>query len=126
MARNYCEDERVIGAFLNNFRTVDIIRESGLGKTTVYKLKNNPEFQAVIRQRKDAILQAAVSKMQSYIMDDVETIQAIINNPEVSPQVRINAVNVKWSHLREWVTTTDILKRLADLQGTPAGGSGTV
>ena len=51
MAKNYCEDERVIGAFLNNFRMVDVMRETGLSKNTVYKIRNDPNFQKVIRAR---------------------------------------------------------------------------
>lgn len=116
MAKNYCEDERVIAAFLNNFRAVDVMRETGLSKTTVYKIRNNPEFRKVIRERKEAILKTAVNKMQSLMLSDVEALQAIIEDPETPRQVRINAINTKWTHMKEWVTTTDIMKRLEALQ----------
>ena len=118
--RRYDLDERVISAFLTNYRAVDIMRETGLSKNMVYKLRNNPDFQKVIRERKDAILKSAVNKMQSYLTKDVEILQEIIENPETSPQVKINGVRVLMEQLRDWTTTTDILNRLEALE-SPSG-----
>lgn len=114
--KNYTEDERVIGAFLNNFRMVDIMRETGLSKNTVYKIRNDPEFQKVIRERKEAILKAAVNKMQGYLTKDVEILQKIIEDPETTAQVKINGIQTLMNQLRDWTTTTDIMKKLEALQ----------
>lgn len=119
-AKDYIHDERVIGAFLNNFRMVDVIRETGLSKKTCYRIRNDPEFQKVIRERKEAILKTAVNKMQSYLTKDVEILQQIIEDPETSPQTKVNAVKVLFDQLRDWTTTTDIMKRLEALQD-PSG-----
>ena len=120
VARKYIEDERVIAAFLNNFRMVDVIKETGLSKNTCYKIRNDPEFQRTIRERKEAILKTAVNRMQSYLTKDIEILQQIIEDPETPKQVRVNAINTKWSHLKEWTTTTDIMKKLEALQ-KPSG-----
>ena len=109
-------DERHIAAFLNNYRMVDVIREAGISKTKAYKLRNDPDFMKVIRERKEAILKAAVNKMTATLTGDVETLQKIIDDPETSPQVKINALQVKWNQMREWITTTDIIKRLEALE----------
>lgn len=116
MAKNYCEDERVIGAFLNNFRMVDVMRETGLAKNTVYKIRNNPQFQKVIRERKEAILKTAVNKMQGYLTKDVEILQEIIEDPETSAQTKVNAIQTLMNQLRDWTTTTDLMKKLEALQ----------
>lgn len=116
MAKNYCEDERVIGAFLNNFRMVDVMKETGLSKTTVYKIRRDPEFQKVIRERKEAILKTAVNKMQGYLTKDVEILQQIIEDPDTSAQTKVNAIQTLMNQLRDWTTTTDILKRLEAIQ----------
>lgn len=126
MARNYCQDERVISAFLTNFRMVDIIRETGLSKNTCYKIRNDPAFQKVIRERKDAILKTAVNKMQSYLTKDVEILQQIIEDPETSAQTRVNAIQTLMSQLRDWTVTTDIVKRLEALQSPSEDVSETV
>lgn len=119
-AKNYREDERVIGAFLNNFRMVDVMRETGLSKNTVYKIRNDPEFQKVIRERKEAILKTAVNKMQGYLTRDVEILQEIIEDPDTSAQVKINGIQTLMNQLRDWTTTTDIMKKLEALQ-KPSG-----
>ena len=125
-AKNSCEDERVIGAFLNNFRMVDVIRETGLSKKTCYKIRNDPEFQKVIRERKEAILKTAVNKMQGYLTKDVEILQQIIEDPETSAQTKVNAIQTLMNQLRDWTTTTDIMKKLEALQDTSGNVSDTV
>lgn len=125
-AKNYTEDERVIGAFLNNFRMVDVIRETGLSKNTVYKIRNDPEFQRVIRERKQAILKTAVNKMQGYLTKDVEILQQIIEDPDTSAQTKVNAIQTLMNQLRDWTTTTDILKKLEALQKPSEDVSETV
>lgn len=118
MGKNYTEDERVIGAFLNNFRMVDVMKETGLSKSTVYKIRNDPEFQKVIRDRKQAILMTAVNRMQGYLCRDVEILQGIIEDPETSPQTKVNAIQTIMNQLRDWTTTTDIMKELRALRET--------
>lgn len=125
-AKNYTEDERVISAFLNNFRMVDVIRETGLSKKTCYKIRNDPEFQKVIRERKEAILKTAVNKMQGYLTKDVEILQQIIEDPETSAQTKVNAIQTLMNQLRDWTTTTDIMKKLEALQDTSGNFSDTV
>ena len=115
-AKDYIHDERVIGAFLNNFRMVDVMKETGLSKNTVYKIRNDPEFQRVIRERKEAILKTAVNKMQGYLTKDVEILQQIIEDPETSAQTKVNAIQTLMNQLRDWTTTTDIMKKLEALQ----------
>lgn len=123
MARNYCEDERVISAFLTNFRMVDVMKETGLSKKTCYKIRNDPKFQQVIRERKEAILKTAVNTMQTYMVKNVETLQRIIDDPETPIPTRVNALNTYMSHLRDWTTTADIQKELEALRNTSGNGS---
>ena len=122
MARNYCEDERVISAFLTNFRMVDVMKETGLSKKTCYKIRNDPKFQQVIRERKEAILKTAVNIMQTYMVKNVKTLQQIIDDPETPRPTRVNALNTYMSHMRDWTTTTDIQKELEALRNTSGNG----
>ena len=125
-AKDYIHDERVIGAFLNNFRMVDVMKETGLSKNTVYKIRNDPEFQKTIRERKEAILKTAVNKMQGYLTKDVEILQQIIEDPDTSAQTKVNAIQTLMNQLRDWTTTTDIMKKLEALQDTSGNVSDTV
>lgn len=116
MAVNYTEDERIIGAFLTCYRVCDIMREAGISKSTTYKLKNNPDFMAVVQKRKTEIMRAAVNRMQSYLVKDVEILQGIIENDDNAPQVRLNGIQIMLSQLRDLTTVVDIAERVDSLQ----------
>ena len=121
MAKRKQYDERIISAFLTNYRMTDIVRETGLSKNTAYKYKRDPEFQKVIQERKTAILQTAVNRMSSYMVKNVETLQAIAEDPEVNPAVRVSAINTIMTQLRGWLTTTELSERLTALEEAAKG-----
>lgn len=116
--KKYLEDERIIAAFLNNFRMVDVIRESKLSKKTAYKIRNDPDFQKVLRSRKDDIIKTAVNKMQGYLVKDVEILQGIIEDEETAPQIKVNAIKVLLDQLKDWTNTTELVERLVILEET--------
>ena len=118
MARNYYENETVIKAFLNNYSMTDIMKDTGLSKTTCYKIRNDPKFQDVLRGRREAITNTAVNKMQECLLKDVDILQKIIEDPDTAAQTRVNAIQVLMNQFRDWVTTTDLQKRLEALQRT--------
>ena len=121
MAKRKQYDERIISAFLTNYRMTDIVRETGLSKNTAYKYKRDPEFQKVIQERKTAILQTAVNRMSRYMVQNVETLQAIAEDPEVNPAVRVSAINTIMTQLRGWLTTTELSERLTALEEAAKG-----
>ena len=122
-ARDYTQDERVIGAFLTNFRTVDVMKATGLSSKTVYKIRNDPKFQKVLQERKDAVLQEAVEKMRGYMTKNVEILQGIIEDPETSAQTKINGIQLMFNAFRDWTTTTDLIKRVEALQEASGSNS---
>ena len=61
-------------------------------------------------------MKTAVNKMQSYLTKDVQILQEIIEDPETSPQTKINGIRVLMEQLRDWTMTTDIIKRLDALE----------
>lgn len=126
LPRKYLEDERVITAFLTHFRMVDVVKETGLSKKTCYRIRNDPDFQQVIRKRKEAILKTAVNRMQGYLTKDIMILQGIIEDPETSAQTKVNAIKVLMDQLRDWTTTTDIMKQLETLQNTSGNVSDTI
>lgn len=114
--KSYRDDERVISAFLKYYRDVDIIRETNLSRSTVYRLQRDKDFQKTINERKQRILKDAVNKMTSYLTKDVEILQQIIEDPETSAQTKINGIQLLMSQLREWTTTVNIIKELEELK----------
>ena len=108
--------EKIINAFLENDKVVDIISVTGLSRSTIERYRADPELQRILSERKAAYVEAAVLKMQKTLAESADVLQRIIKNEEVSPQVRVNAIQVLFTQCRNWTETTDILKRLEALE----------
>ena len=115
--------EIVIGAFLSHFKVKDIAAAAGLSVSTINKYKRDPAFVAVLNERRAAIIGAAVDRMNESILNDVSVLQEIIDDPAVNPGIRVNAINTKWSHLREWRAMLDFEARLRALEVASIGDS---
>lgn len=114
--KDYSQNELVISAFLNNYKVSDIVKETGFSKSLVYNIRNDPKFQRVLTERKQAIIQTAVNKMQGYMVRNAEILQEIIEDPETSPQTKVNAIKVMFDQLRDWTTTTEIQVKLETIE----------
>ena len=108
--------ESLITAFLTSYKPAEIMKLTGISKTTYYRLKRDPAFQRILTQRRSEIIRSAVLKMESYLNEDVEILQKIIRKEDISDQVRINGINLLMSQLATWKQTTDILERLQALE----------
>ena len=110
--------EKLINAFLSEARPVDIQRVAGISNTKYYALKNDPDFQMILTDRRSEIIKAAVRRMERSFGKNADTLQAIIDDKDVSPQVRINALRLYGEQFGQWKMTTDILE---DIQRIKAG-----
>lgn len=108
--------EKIISAFLENDKITDIMSATGLSRSTIDRYGQDPELQRILSERKAAYVEAAVTKMQAALSESAEVLQRIIKNEDVSPQVRVNAIQVLFTQCRSWTETADILKRLEALE----------
>ena len=108
--------EKIINAFLTHDKICDIMSVTGLSRSTIERYRADPELQRILSERKAAFVEAAVLKMQKTLSESADVLQRIIKNEEVSPQVRVNAIQVLFTQCRNWTETADILKRLEALE----------
>lgn len=112
------EDERVLSVFMNHFRVVDIIRESGLSKSTVYRLMSDGIFQQRLREARSAILKEAVEKLRQNLLKNTVELQKIIEDPETSRQIKINAMTLQSAQFRDWCPLVDLDDRITALESS--------
>lgn len=115
--------EKLISAFLSNFKVKDIAASAGVSVSTVNKYSRDPDFMALLNERRAAIVSAAVDRMTETILDDAGILQRIIGDDTVNPAVRVTAISEKWRHLREWTALADFEKRLLSLERARNGDS---
>lgn len=108
--------ESWIIAFMRFYKPIDIQREAGISRSKYYKLKDDKDFMRAVTVRRKDIIAEAVMKMESYLSQDVETLQGIIESDETSPQVKINAINTLMSQLSQWKDNTELLERIQALE----------
>ena len=54
--------------------------------------------------------------METNFLKNADTLQAIIDDKEVSAQVRINALRLYGEQFGQWKMTTDILERIQRIE----------
>lgn len=108
--------EKVINAFLENDKIVDIMAATGLSRSTIDRYRADPELQRILSERKLAFIESAVTKMQAALSSGVEVLQKIISDEGISPQVRINAISTLFAQCRNWTETADLAKRIEVLE----------
>lgn len=114
MAKEYSES--LITAFLTSCKPSQIMQNAGIAKGKYYRLKNDPDFQRILTQRRDELIREAVLKMESYLCEDVEILQGIIRDPETRDQIKVNAIQLFMNQLNQWKNTTEILDRIERLE----------
>lgn len=116
MATDYGRSEKVIRAFLQNVKVVDIAKASGLSRSTVYRLMKDSDFQSALTERRTAMVRTATDQMRQNFLRDVEILQAIAEDPDVNASTRVYACSTLMNQLNTWTQNVDFEQRLAELE----------
>ena len=108
--------ESLITAFLTSFKANEIMKVTGISKTKYYRLKNDPDFQKILTDRRSELIREAVLKMESYLSEDVEILQGIIRDQNTKDQVKVNAIQLLMSQLGQWKQITELIARIEALE----------
>lgn len=116
--------ESVILAFARFTRSSDLVRETGLSKTTITRYRKDAELQRLAAERRMDIVRGAVYQLQSELTKSVETLAKVRDDPKVNAQVRVYAANCILNHYRDYSFALDISERVAALEraAKEAGG----
>ncbi len=116
MGRKRTYTEELISAFLEYDKISDIMRATGLSRNTVSKYRDDSHFQEILNQRRVQIIRRSVQKMQQSLTDCVNVLNRIIKNDEISPQIRVNAIQIMLSQCKSWTETADLAERVEALE----------
>lgn len=108
--------EVVITAFATYTRTVDLMKATGLSKSTIVKYKNDSHLRELAEERRLQVVKESVYKMQSELTKCVDTLVEIRDNTENNPQIRVYACNCIMNHCRDWTLSVDVMERIEALE----------
>ena len=114
MAEKY--DEALVAAFVRTPKIREIQKQTGISRSRLYRLRGDPEFQAVVRERREQLVREAIQRMEEGLSDAVRVLRQIIADESIAPQVRLNAVNTLMSQLANWKQTVEFEARLTALE----------
>ena len=116
MARKRVFTEDLIAAFLEYDKISDIMRATGFSRNTVTRYRDDPQFQDILNKRSVQIIRRSVQKMQQSLSNCVNVLNRIINNDDISPQIRVNAIQIMMSQCKSWTETADLAERVEALE----------
>ncbi len=109
-------DEILIDALLSFGSIKAAAAAIGCTEGTFYKRMKQDTFTQKYKLAKHKCVEATVNKLQYASLSAVNTLTTIMEDPEVAPQVRINAANAVLNHAAKFTENVDILDRLEELE----------
>ena len=97
-----------------NFRKV--AREIGVTPQTAAKYRDDPVLQEMLADRRMEFIRSATGRMQMFLDEGVQILQNIIRDKGVSPQTKVNGIQILFNQCKVWTEQTDILERLRALE----------
>lgn len=112
--KNY--SEATIAAFLKYDKLTDIAREIGVTPQTAAKYRDDPVLQEMLSDRRVEFIRSATGRMQMFLDEGVQILQNIIRDKGVSPQTKVNGIQILFNQCKIWTEETDVLERLRALE----------
>jgi len=108
-------------AMLEQSTVTKAAAEAGITRATAYKYLKDPEFKAELTRRRGECIDDTVRYLQSKLAFCSETLVRIIKKPDVSEQVKINAINSVFTNCKALTETAEIIDRLQQIEDTMKG-----
>lgn len=109
-------DEQIISALLKRGTALGAAHEIGANLKTVQYRLAKPEFQEKYRAARIGVVREAAAILQSGCTVAVATLISILNDTDISPQIRVNAAQMILTHAMRFTETIDFADRLEKLE----------
>lgn len=113
---NTATKELVLSALLQNHSVLEASRQSGISTPTIYKLLKDEEFQGLLKQAKNEILQQTTTNLKVKANRAVQILGEVSEDADTNPQVRVSACRSLLEYSLKYAETADILRRLEKLE----------
>lgn len=101
-----------LSALLENSSTTKAIIASGVKKSTAYRWMQQEEFRMELQKRKTEMLSGISMFLQNSLSTCCERLMDIVNDSDVSAQIKINAISLIFQNARAFTEQADILERM--------------
>ena len=108
--------EIILAGLLNNITVRATAAATGISEDTIYRHLREPEFMAEYDRRRKALLEDSCHTLQAKMSRAVDELVKIVEDEEIKPQIRLNAVDMLLRHAYKQTELVDILTRIEALE----------
>ena len=98
MARRFNHKELIMSALLTSYTYAEASKQSGVSVSTIARAMADPDFRRELEERRKQILDNTCMMLQTLMPKAVSTTNEIMEDPETSKQVRLNASDMILRH----------------------------
>ena len=110
------KNEVVIAALLQSPTVTEAAKSCGVSYTRIYARLKDPDFKAEYDAAKSAVIQQAVTYVQSVTAAAIKRLYDIMNDPEVAPQIQVNAADCLLRNSHKLTETGEVMQQLAEIK----------
>src|SRR5256885_2253272 len=110
------KQELAIAALLTCSAITDAAKQCGIGEVTLHRWLKEPTFQAAYRDARRAVVQQAITQVQQATGEAVETLRAVMQDPEAPASARVSAAKAVLETALKGVELEDLEARITALE----------
>lgn len=112
------KDEIILSALLANPTVRAASAACGISETQIYVRLRNQDFKAKYDAARRELLERNTAALQNHLAGAIETMAAISQDEDATPQTRLNAADAIIRNALRLTEQTDILTRLEALENS--------
>lgn len=110
------KEELIITALISTPTVRAASEACGVSESQIYARLRNPEFKARYNEAKRDLLAQTTAYIQSIVGEAVKKMRDIMNDPDVAPQIQLNAADAIARHTLKFTEQADILAQIDELK----------
>jgi hypothetical protein len=116
MARKRLTDEEIVIALIAQGSIKQAAASLHCTVKTLYNRMKEPDFKRIYTDAKADLLKTATAKLQGNLCTAIDTLTAIMTDPETAKQTRANCAVSILQYAGRFTETTDLIERLEALE----------
>lgn len=110
------KDELILAALLSNPTVRAAAAACGVSETQIYARLRTPEFKERYNNARHELLAQSTTFVQGLVGDAIKKMRDVMNDPDASQQVQLNAAEAITRNSLKLTEQTDILAQIAELK----------
>ena len=105
-------EDILVQALLTCPNLTEVSKKTKIPRPTIYTVINTDSFRKKYTEARDKEVTTAIAYLQGKLGECAAVLVDTATDPEVQPQIRVNAANAALSQCSQWTKNVDALERL--------------